>query len=82
MLPLCLHYVRGRYETTTPDYTLTQSLEKKQLLEQLKVYGRTIENADPIFTEDVCHPTIPTCIHGLNKITGYSHSSKLCIQQW
>ncbi|KAF2853285.1 hypothetical protein T440DRAFT_487726 [Plenodomus tracheiphilus IPT5] len=26
--------------------------ERKQLLEQLKVYGRSVDNADPIFTQD------------------------------
>ncbi|KAH7082986.1 guanine nucleotide exchange factor [Paraphoma chrysanthemicola] len=28
------------------------SQQKKQLLEQLKVYGRAVENSDPIFTQD------------------------------
>ncbi|KAI4698678.1 hypothetical protein J4E81_005289 [Alternaria sp. BMP 2799] len=31
---------------------LTDRIEKQQLLEQLKVYGRSVENSDPIFTED------------------------------
>jgi hypothetical protein len=31
-----------------------QTPERKQLLEELKVHGRSADNADPIFTEDVC----------------------------
>jgi hypothetical protein len=32
---------------------LIDRTEKQKLLEQLKVYGRSVENSDPIFTEDV-----------------------------
>jgi hypothetical protein len=34
--------------------TLIELAERKQLLEELKVHGRSADNADPIFTEDVC----------------------------
>lgn len=33
---------------------LTIRLGRKSLLEQLKVHGRAMEDADPIFTKDVC----------------------------
>ena len=30
------------------------SPERNSILEELKVHGRVVENADPIFTKDVC----------------------------
>ncbi|KAF2830660.1 hypothetical protein CC86DRAFT_283893 [Ophiobolus disseminans] len=34
------------------DVSKLSTQQRKQLLEQLKVYGRTVENSDPIFTKD------------------------------
>ncbi|KAL5118902.1 hypothetical protein ACEQ8H_003225 [Pleosporales sp. CAS-2024a] len=45
--------------------TSLSTQEKKQLLEQLKVYGRSVENSDPIFAQD-----------GLQTLGGYAFQGK------
>lgn len=39
--------------SSLPNNALTSEIERKQLLEELKVHGRIVDNADPIFTEQV-----------------------------
>ena len=39
-----------------PHTTRSHHPERQKLLEQLKVYGRSVDNSDPIFTEDVPQP--------------------------
>jgi hypothetical protein len=38
-------------------HALIDRIERRKLLEQLKVYGRSVDNSDPIFTEDVRYTT-------------------------